>query len=87
MRLEFHKRFEKEFAKLPEKVKQKANAVIQNFLTNPLDPQLHNHALTGNLKSFLAISVTGDIRIIFEEFNHYTLVILLNVGTHSQVYK
>lgn len=33
-----------------------------------------------------AISVMGDMRIIFEEFNDYTLVLMLDVGTHNQVY-
>ena len=33
-----------------------------------------------------AISVTSDIRIIFQEFFHYRVVLFLDIGTHSQVY-
>lgn len=33
-----------------------------------------------------SFSVTGDMRIIFEEHENYTMVLMLDVGTHNQVY-
>lgn len=38
------------------------------------------------MKGKRAFSVTGDMRIIFEEFDDYVLVIMLDIGTHAQVY-
>jgi mRNA-degrading endonuclease YafQ of YafQ-DinJ toxin-antitoxin module len=33
-----------------------------------------------------AISINSDLRIIFEEFDDYTLVVFLDLGTHNRVY-
>ena len=38
------------------------------------------------MKNKRAISVTGNIRIIFKEFEDYTLVVMLDVGNHPHVY-
>lgn len=86
MRIKFHKNFDKRFKKLPDKLKKKTISAIRKFAKNPFDPTLRNHALTGNLIGKRAFSVTGDVRIIFEEFDNYVLVIMLDLGTHSQVY-
>lgn len=86
MLIKYHKHFEKHFAKLQPRFKQKVIATIKCFAKNPSAPQLRNHALTGRLAGQRAISVMGDMRIIFEEYDNYTLVIMLDVGTHNQVY-
>lgn len=56
------------------------------FQDNPFDPHLKNHPLVGKLAGQRAFSVTGDLRVLFEEYDTYVLVLLLDVGTHSQVY-
>lgn len=86
MKIRFHKNFIKRFKKLPPDVKEKAQLAIQKFCKNPLDPVLKNHPLSGKLSDKRAFSVTGNIRIIFEECDNYILVIMLDVGTHNQVY-
>lgn len=86
MRIKYHKRFEKRFAKLQPDIKNKIIHTIAKFSKNPLDPKLRNHHLTGKLNGLRAISVTGDVRIIFQEHNNYVLVVMLDVGTHNQVY-
>lgn len=87
MQLKFHRHFKKSFEKLPKHLQTKVEETLQVFSRDPKNIQLKNHVLTGNLKGVRSISVTGDVRIIFEEFDNYTLVILLNVGTHNQVYR
>jgi addiction module RelE/StbE family toxin len=86
MYIQYHKKFEKRFTKLTPQLKQKVKKCIERFDQNPFDTQLRNHALTGKLIGKRAISVMGDMRIIFEEQNNYVLVIMLDVGTHNQVY-
>lgn len=86
MQIQYHRQFKKRFAKLQPQIKQKVITAIQQFAKNPFDPKLHNHALTGRLAGQRAISVMGDMRIIFEEHDNYVLVVMLNVGTHNQVY-
>lgn len=81
-----HKKFDKSYSKLSPKLKQKVSLVVLNFKKNPFDPSLRNHVLSGKMDGRRAISVTGDIRIIFEEHGNYVLVVMLDVGTHGQVY-
>jgi addiction module RelE/StbE family toxin len=86
MRIRYHKKFEKRFKKLPPSLKKKTISAIRKFVKDPFDKTLANHPLTGKLLGKRAFSVTGDIRIVFEEYNSYVLVIMLDVGSHSQVY-
>jgi len=86
MKIQFHKFFKKHYSKLTPKLKERVDIVIHKFRSNPFDPALGNHSLKGSMQGKRAISVTGNIRIIFEEHKNYTLVLVLDIGTHSQVY-
>ena len=86
MKIRYHKRFEKQFKKLPLKTKNKVIEVIEIFVSNPYDERLSNHSLKGALLGKKAISASFDIRIIFEEFDDYALVIFIDLGTHNRVY-
>lgn len=86
MLIKYQKKFEKKFDKFPHNIQEKINLTIIKFQTNPFDPSLRNHLLQGKMLGRRAISVTNDIRIIFREFDYYVLVIMLDVGTHNQVY-
>ncbi len=72
--------------KLSPKLKRKVVKAIEVFAKNPHAKSLKNHALRGKLSGRRAISVTGDVRIIFREYEKYTLVLMLDVGSHNQVY-
>lgn len=87
MEFKFHRHFKKSFDKMPLNIQNKIEQTLRVFAENPFHQKLKNHILSGNLQDKKAISVTGDIRIIFEEFDNYTLVLFLEVGSHSQVYK
>ncbi|MEK7529263.1 MAG: type II toxin-antitoxin system mRNA interferase toxin, RelE/StbE family [Patescibacteria group bacterium] len=86
MRIKYSKKFQKRFKKLPQSLKNKVVLAIEKFEKNPHDLALKNHPLKGKLESRRAFSVTGDIRIIFEEYDNYIVVLMLNLGTHTQVY-
>lgn len=86
MQINYTKKFQKAFLKLDKRSQEKVLNSIQIFQVNPLNQMLRNHSLKGKLLGQRAISVTGDIRIIFEEHKNYTLVLMLDVGTHNQVY-
>lgn len=87
MIIKYHKRFEKKFKKLPPSVKNKAQQAISIFKHNPYDPRIGNHALSGKMKGQRAFSVTGDVRIVFEEYDQYVFVLFLTIGSHPQVYR
>ena len=87
MKIKFHRRFKKQYKKLPDHLKQKTKQVVQQFVEDPFAPSLKNHNLTGRMQDLRSISVTSNLRIVFQEFDGYTLVILLDIGGHGKVYK
>ena len=46
-----------------------------------------NHNLTGKLAEFKSIRVNYNIRIILKEEGGYTLVEMIQIGTHDEVYR
>jgi len=86
MKVFYHKKFEKHFKKLPLKLQNDVIDTIEVFKTNPFSVPLKNHPLKGSMQGKRAISVASDVRIIFEEHDNYVVVIMLNIGTHNQVY-
>lgn len=86
MKLIRHKSFTKNYAKLSKKLQAKTDETLLKFALDPFDPRLKNHPLKGSMFGKRAISVTGDVRIIFEEYDDYVLVVMLDVGSHPQVY-
>ena len=55
------------------------------FMTGERGRPLYDHALTGKLDGKRAFSVTGEIRVIYVELED--AIVLLDIGTHNQVYK
>ncbi len=86
MNINFHKSFQKSYRKLDSKIQKKVDIAIHKFRTNPSDKTLRNHPLTGNLQGKRVFSVTGNVRVVFEEYDNYVLVVMLDVGNHPQVY-
>ena len=87
MIIKYHKIFNRQFQKLLEKDKNKVKLAMEVFIKDPNSITLHNHALVGNLKGRRSFSVAPDLRIVFEEYDDYTLVIFFKLGNHNQVYK
>lgn len=79
------KQFEKDFAKLPKSTKAKAIVAFQRFVENPNDILLRNHELTGKLKNYFSINVTGDIRAVYI-FVESDFVQFVAIGSHSKLY-
>lgn len=49
------------------------------------DEPLYDHPLHGDMQVLRSFSITGDIRLIYEETE--AAYILKDIGTHSQVYR
>ncbi len=86
MRILRHKIFKRRYKRLDKFSRKRVDSSIEKLYRDPFDPSLRNHALSGKMHGKRSISVTGDIRIIFEEHGDYVLVVMLDVGTHGQVY-
>lgn len=87
MKIIYRKRFIRQFKKLPRKHQESVNGAIDLFQSNPFDESLHNHPLRGNLKGKRSISAGFDLRIVFKEEEDYSVVLMLKVGSHEEVYR
>lgn len=74
------------YQKLPKLLQKKVETRVRLFVQEPFAPSLKNHALKGKYKDQRSISVTEDLRIVFAEKEDYVVVILILIGTHSQLY-
>ena len=93
MKLVAYKSFKRAFKKLIKKNPQLQDKVlgILNLLENdPFTPSLKSHKLTGDLDGYWSCSVNYDCRIIFafsqDEDSEETLIILVDIGSHDEVY-
>jgi addiction module RelE/StbE family toxin len=67
-----------------KKLCQQYEARIAMFMAGKRGTPLNDHALSGNLQGRRAFSISGDIRIIYVEFEDR--IIFLDIGTHNQIY-
>jgi len=89
IRVDYAKVFIKQLEKAPHAIKVAFRERRVLFFTNPLHPQLRNHALKGKYTGLRSINITGDWRALYREekvSRDYVIVFML-LGTHSQLYK
>jgi len=88
-RIDFSKRFDKQFKKSPLEIKIAFRKRIKLFIQDPLDPQLRNHQLRGVLQGYKSINITGDWRALYSELKRGNEIIIVfeMLGKHSQLYK
>ena len=78
-------RFERQYKKLPQKIKVLAKEKESIFRFNPFDQRLDTHKLRGKDRDLWAFSVTDSFRIKFA-FAKESVVLFLEIGTH-EIYK
>ena len=86
MRIEYSKKFIKEFKKCPVGVKANFKKRLELFINCQSHPTLNNHPLAGELKNYRRVNITGDWRAIFEEIDAGQIIYFVAIGTHSQLY-
>lgn len=87
LRIDYSKAFLKQLKKAPLVVQKSFRVRLEMFLSNPFDPLLNNHKLTGKYRNYRSVNVTGDWRAIFREIDDGKIVYFDLLGTHSQLYK
>lgn len=85
MRITKSKRFDKQYAKLAKKVQRQFDERLLMFVTESTNPLLHVHALHGEFAGLQSFNVNADVRVIFTKQDD-TVVLLVAIGTHSQLY-
>lgn len=77
--------FEKRVRKLSPKIKKALAERLRMFAENPRSPVLNDHALSGSLRHYRSINITGDYRLIYEAYNE-SMVLLIDIDTHHNLY-
>lgn len=85
MRIETHKSYTKMWVKLAVQQQKRAIDAINMFTTGNHTPALRLHQLKGEYYPQYSISAGGDLRIHFVMQDKDKMV-LLEIGTHSQLY-
>ena len=79
------KSFFKKALKLPVKIKHALAERLQIFMQDPFSPVLNNHGLQGSKSKYRSVNITGDYRLIYEQYDFET-VRLIDIDTHSNLY-
>lgn len=84
------KRAFRKFARRNTQLQTRIEETIAELSDDIFSPSLGTHKLEGKLSGLLSCSCGYDCRIVFaietEEESGETLVVLLDVGTHDEVY-
>ena len=59
---------------------------MELFVSDPFTHELRTHALTGKLHGCHAFSVDFDCRVVFMFLKGQSRVLLIDIGTHDEVY-
>lgn len=76
--------FKKDYKKLSKANKEKFASRLQLFLDDPKNSLLNIHKLNPPFQECVSINITGDIRLIVEQ--REGVVLLVRIGTHSELY-
>lgn len=89
MKIKFSRKFKKQYDKSESKIRTVFEKRLQMFMKDPFDPLLNNHQLTGMIKSYRSINITGDWRALYSEYTpgNKRVIVFEMLGTHSQLYR
>lgn len=90
MHVRFSRKFAEQYKRAEKQIKTAFDQRLELFLQNPFHQQLNNHLLTGKLKGYRSLNITGDWRAIYSEIKDSSgeaVAIFETLGTHSQLYK
>ena len=79
------KKFEKKVAKLPAEIQKALSSKLVVFIEVPFAMILNNHQLHGEKKHYRSINITGDYRLLYEQYDADTAR-LVDIDTHSNLY-
>ena len=75
------------FVQRHPELRAKFAGVLRDLESDPFQPRLRYHPLGGRLKGFQAVSITYDFRIILRIEVTNKEIILLDIGSHDEVYR
>ncbi len=79
-------KFNKQFEKQPKKIRDQFKLRMEIFTKDINDRTLNIHKLSGKYDNLWSLNVSGDIRVIFDR-NHKDIIVLVAIGSHSELYE
>ncbi len=86
MVIEYSKRFIKDLKNSSQIIKNNFKERLKIFIVNKYHPLLNNHSLSGKLKHYRSINISGDWRAIFKEIQGENVCYFIAIGSHSKLY-
>jgi len=77
----------KKFAKRHPELRKKFAAILRDLEKDPFQPHLDYHHLGGKQTGVQAVSITDSYRITMTVIITKKEIILLDIGSHDEVYK
>ncbi len=77
----------KKFAGHHPELRAKFSSVLRDLETDPFQSHLKYHQLTGKLKGIQAVSISHSYRITLTVMITDKEIILLDIGSHDEVYR
>jgi addiction module RelE/StbE family toxin len=77
----------KKFTKRHPELKKKIATILRDLEKDPFQPHLEYHQLGGRQTGVQAVSITGSYRITMTVIITKKEIILLDIGSHDEVYK
>ncbi len=79
-------RSEKKFFKQHKHLLDKYGTILKQLKNNPFEASLKTHKLKGELNKYHSCSLTYEYRIVLTIKLIDNEIILINIGTHDEVY-
>jgi addiction module RelE/StbE family toxin len=83
---DFYSKKERKFFKKHPELLNKYDEILETLQINPFDTVLKTHKLKGNLSDFYACRLNYEYRIVCIILVQDDEVILVDIGTHDDVY-
>jgi addiction module RelE/StbE family toxin len=77
----------KKFAEHHPELRVKFSSILRDLEIDPFQPHLKYHHLTGKLKGIQAVSITHRYRITLTVLITDKEIVLLDIGSHDEVYR
>jgi len=75
------------FAKQHPELKEQYRKTLMLLSQNPYHPSLRLHPLKGRLAALHSVSINLSYRITLEMVINHNEIVLVNVGSHNEVYQ
>ncbi len=85
MKIVTTKKFTKQFKKQSLHTRKEFEKRVKIFLIDNNHPLLCVHKLKGIYKDLWSLSITGNIKVIFDK-SHKSTIVFITIGSHSELY-